>query len=542
MELKTDVLVIGSGIAGLYTAVQMAKFADVILVTKKEKSDSSTNYAQGGIASVLDASDSYENHINDTLIAGAGLCNRKHVEILVKEGPAHIRELMEIGAHFTTSTKGLDLAREGGHSHARIVHAKDLTGKEVERALIEYVATLKNVLVLENHLAIDLLTEHNIKKLKDSPIDSRHCWGAYILDVNNGKVMKIKAKATVVSTGGLGQVYLHTTNPAIATGDGVAMAFRAGAKLSNLEFIQFHPTSLYHSGAQSLRDQAFLISEAVRGFGGILRNLSGERFMPRYDERLELAPRDIVARAIDSEMKKRGDDYVLLDITHKLANEIKDHFPNIYQKCLSLGIDITRECIPVVPAAHYSCGGIVVDEQGKTSLCGLYATGEASMTGVHGANRLASNSLLEALVFSSRAADGIKRQLQENDELLPEIPDWDETGVLSADEKVVISHSERELKQLMSDYVGIVRSDLRLNRASRRINVLYEEVEEFYKKTKVFAGLIELRNLITCSYLVVKSAIQRKESRGLHYSLDYPATLPENEVTDTLLQNTYQKS
>jgi L-aspartate oxidase len=542
MELKTEVLIIGSGIAGLYTAVQMAKFADVILVTKKEKSDSSTNYAQGGIASVLDSSDSYQNHINDTLIAGAGLCNRKHVEILVKEGPSHIKELMEIGAHFTTSQSGLDLAREGGHSHARIVHAKDLTGKEVERALIEYVANLQNVLVLENHLAIDLLTEHNIKKLKDSPIDSRHCWGAYILDINKGKVIKIKARATVVSTGGLGQVYLHTTNPSIATGDGVAMAFRAGAKLGDLEFIQFHPTSLFYPGAQSLREQAFLISEAVRGFGGILRNLSGERFMPKYDQRLELAPRDIVARAIDSELKKSGDDYVLLDITHKPASEIKDHFPNIYQKCLSLGIDITKDCIPVVPAAHYSCGGIVVDEYGRTSLSSLYATGEASMTGVHGANRLASNSLLEALVFSARVAEGIQQQLKKGIEPLPEIPDWDETGVLTADEKVVISHSERELKQLMSDYVGIVRSDLRLDRAARRINVLYEEVEEFYKKTKVFSGLIELRNLITCSYLIVKCAILRKESRGLHYSLDYPNLLPENEIADTIIQNKYQKS
>ena len=542
MELKTDVLIVGSGIAGLYTAVQMAKFADVILVTKKEKSESSTNYAQGGIASVLDSTDSFESHINDTLIAGAGLCSRERVEMLVREGPSHIKELMDIGVRFTTSPKGLDLAREGGHSHARIVHAKDLTGKEVERALIEYVATLKNVLVLENHLAIDLLTEHNIKKLKDSPIDNRHCWGAYILDIDNNKVIKIKAKTTVISTGGMGQVYLHTTNPSIATGDGFAMAYRAGARLGNLEFIQFHPTSLYASGAGALRDQAFLISEAVRGFGGILRNLSGEQFMTRYDSRMELAPRDIVARAIDSELKKRGEEYVVLDITHKSSSEIKDHFPNIYAKCLSLGIDITTQHIPVVPAAHYACGGIVVDEHSKTSLCGLYATGEVSMTGIHGANRLASNSLLEALVFSGRAATSISEQMKLGGDTLPDIPDWDETGVLTADEKVVISHSERELKQLMSDYVGIVRSDLRLHRAGRRINTLYEEVEEFYKKTKVFSSLIELRNLITSSYLVVKCALRRKESRGLHFSLDYPAAAESDKVEDTIIQNTYQKS
>ncbi len=541
MEKTTDVLIIGSGIAGLYTALKVSKFANVILVTKKEKTESGTNYAQGGIASVLDGTDSFENHINDTLVAGAALCDRERVEILVKEGPEHIRELMEIGTRFTMSGNEFDLAREGGHSHARIVHAQDLTGREVERALVEYVSSVPNITILENHLAIDLLTEHNIKKLKNSPIDSRHCWGAYILDIENEKVIKIKACATVLASGGIGQVYLHTTNPAIATGDGFAMAYRAGARLSNMEFIQFHPTSLYSTGTSSTREQAFLISEAVRGFGGILRTKSGDRFMGKYDSRLELAPRDIVARAIDSELKKEGEDFVYLDITRKPASEIKVHFPNIYEKCLSIGIDITKDFIPVVPAAHYACGGVIVDSFGSTSLQFLYAAGEVSMTGVHGANRLASNSLLEALVYSGRASAAIKKQLETKSTVLPQIPDWDEAGVLTPDEMVVISHSEKEVKQLMSDYVGIVRSDLRLERAQRRINTLFEEVEEFYKKNKVFSSLIELRNLVTCAYLIVKCALLRKESRGLHFSLDYPAS-SQDVPSDTVIRNKYQKS
>ncbi len=543
MEIVTEVLVIGSGIGGLYTAAQISKYAEVTLVTKKEKSESSTNYAQGGIASVLDSRDSFDNHINDTLIAGAGLCHKDIVEMIVKEGPAHIKELINLGARFTLSdSSNLDLVREGGHSFPRIVHAKDLTGKEVERTLIEYISAQKNVAVLENHLAIDLLTEHNLTNLKDSPSENLHCWGAYVLDINGERVIKIKAKATVIATGGMGQVYLHTTNPGIATGDGVAMAYRAGARLSNLEFIQFHPTSLYNSGAHSIREQAFLISEAVRGFGGILRNQTGERFMTKYDSRLELAPRDIVARAIDSELKISGEDFVYLDITHKSSSEIKDHFPNIYERCLKEGIDATTAFIPVVPAAHYICGGIIVDSFSRTSINGLYATGEVSMTGVHGANRLASNSLLEALVFASRAAQGISEQIKENSTVLPDIPDWDETNVISPDEKIMISHGERELKQLMSDYVGIVRSNLRLSRAARRIKTLNLEVEEIYKKTKVFAALLELRNLVTSAYLIVKCATLRKESRGLHYSLDYPELNKAGKIKDTIIQNKYQKS
>ena len=542
MNYNTDVLVIGSGIAGLYSAIKISEFASVILVTKKEKSESNTNYAQGGIASVLDPHDSFENHIRDTLIAGAGLCNERTVEILVKEGPAQIHELIEIGTGFTTKNGVLDLAKEGGHSFSRIVHAKDLTGREVERALIEKAGNSPNIQIIENALSIDLITEHNVKNLRSQPITSRHCWGAYVLRNETGKVEKIISRATVLATGGIGQVYMHTTNPPIATGDGFAMAYRAGAKMGNMEFIQFHPTSFYDPKPGNKSTHSFLISEAVRGYGGILRNLSGQAFMSNYDSRKDLAPRDIVARAIDSEMKRRGEDYVLLDITHMPVAESIDHFPNIYKNCLEKGIDITKEMIPVVPAAHYICGGVLVDEFSRTSLSGLYAVGEVSMTGVHGANRLASNSLLEALVFAQRAATSIKNEMSGFPVCHEPIPDWDDSGTLSADEKILISHGFRELKQLMSDYVGIVRSDLRLEFASRRIQLLYTEIEDFYKKTKVFDSLIELRNLVTSGYLVVKSALLRKESRGLHFTLDYPVSDPSNSPKDTIIQNTYQKS
>lgn len=542
MNFKTDVLVIGSGIAGLYSAIKISEFAEVILVTKKDKSESNTNYAQGGIASVLDPNDSFENHIKDTLIAGAGLCDRKTVEILVKEGPDRIMELVEIGTGFTLKDGKLDLVREGGHSFSRIVHAKDLTGKEVERALIEKAANTPNIIIIENTLAIDLITEHNVTNLRHLPISSRHCWGAYVLENSSGKVIKITSKATILATGGIGQVYFHTTNPSIATGDGFAMAYRAGAKMGNMEFIQFHPTSFYDPKPDNKATHSFLISEAVRGFGGILRNGSGDAFMHRYDPRKELAPRDIVARAIDTEMKKKGEDFVYLDITHKEKSQILDHFPNIYQNCLNRGVDITSNYIPVVPAAHYICGGVCVDEFSRTTLTGLYAVGEVSMTGVHGANRLASNSLLEALVFAQRAANDIRKNINDFPGCAEHIPDWDDSGTLTADEKVLITHGARELKQLMSDYVGIVRSNLRLDFASRRINLLYNEIEEFYKKTKVFDSLIELRNLVTSGYLIVKSAVIRKESRGLHYTLDYPLTDETRPPENTIIQNTYQKS
>lgn len=534
--LKTDVLIIGSGIAGLFAAIKISRFADVIVVTKKDKTESNTNYAQGGIASVIDQTDSFDKHVNDTLIAGAGLCKKEIVELMVKEGPDRIKELMFLGAQFTMKNGKLDLVREGGHSFPRIVHAQDLTGKEVERALIAMVNKLKNITVIENTLAIDLITEHNISTLRDTPLDRRNCYGAYVYDSSKKKVITIQAKVTVLATGGLGQVYQHTTNPMIATGDGFAMAYRAGAKIGNMEFIQFHPTSLYLPNKTNT-NTAFLISEAVRGFGAVLRTKNGEEFMSKYDPRKELAPRDIVARAIDSEMKKSGDEFVYLDITHKAKSEIISHFPNIYQNCLSAGIDITKEFIPVVPAAHYACGGVVVDQFSRTTINGLYACGEVSMTGVHGANRLASNSLLEAVVFSNRAALKINDHLKDISLSIPSIPDWDESGTLTSDELVLITHSLKEVKQTMWDYVGIVRSNNRLERAQRRIANLSEEIEHLYKKTKVFNDIIELRNIVTCAELIIQSAMLRKESRGLHHTIDYPYLDDKNFLKDTIIQN-----
>lgn len=537
MIINTDVLIIGSGIAGLYAAVKISENLSVTIVTKKDKAESNTNYAQGGIASVISPTDTYEKHIQDTLVAGADLCNLKTVEILVKEGPERIYDLIDLGTRFTYKNGKLDLAKEGGHSTHRIVHSADLTGREVERSLLDNASSKENITILENHLAIDLITEHNVYQLKSKPIQNRHCWGAYVLDIEKNEVITIVAKATIMATGGLGQVYLHTTNPTIATGDGFAMAYRAGAKLGNMEFIQFHPTTLYFQEEyNNSYKPSFLISEAVRGFGGILRTKDLKEFMENYDSRKELAPRDIVARAIDNELKKRGDDFVYLDITHKNKNDIIEHFPYIYKNCLEKGIDITTDMIPVVPAAHYHCGGIIVDEYGRSSLSGLYATGEVSMTGVHGANRLASNSLLEALVFSFRAVGYIENcLLNSNDITIPAIPIWDESGTLSSDEKIMITHSIREVKQVMWDYVGIVRSDLRLDRAEKRIHNLYIEIEDMYKKTKVFEDILELRNLITCSHAIIKSAKTRKESRGLHYTLDYPNKL--HKAQDTVIRN-----
>jgi L-aspartate oxidase len=540
MALKTDVLVIGSGIAGLFTALKISEYASVVLVTKKNKDDSNTNYAQGGIASVIDTKDTFEKHINDTLVAGAGLCNKHAVEIMVNEGPDRIEDLIQLGTDFTRKDGKLDLAKEGGHSMPRIVHSRDLTGKEIERALIESVNSRSNIRVIENTLAIDLLTEHNVHNLKEATLNNRNCWGAYVLLCNENKVEKIVSKATVLATGGLGQVYLHTTNPPIATGDGFAMAYRAGARLGNMEFVQFHPTGLYT--AENQRDfhaPAFLISEAVRGFGGVLRTQDGIAFMEKYDSRKDLAPRDIVARAIDSELKRRGDEFVFLDITHKKKEDILEHFPNIYENCLKYGIDISKDYIPVVPVAHYCCGGIVVDENARTSLKGLYACGEVTMTGVHGANRLASNSLLEAVVFGYRAALNIKEFLKSKELIAPEIPDWDDSGTLSADEKVLITHSTREVKQVMWDYVGIVRSNLRLERAASRIHNIFIETENLYKKTKIFEDILELRNLVACAHIIIKSAMNRKESRGLHYTLDYPSVDYISDPKETIIINTH---
>ncbi len=538
MTLKTDVLVIGSGIAGLFAALKISEYADVIMVTKKNKAESNTNYAQGGIASVIDPTDTFEKHVEDTLIAGAGLCNRKAVESMVKEGPERIKDLIDIGTNFTKKGKDFDLAREGGHSMSRILHAKDLTGQEIERALIHAVENKKNIKIFENAIAIDLLTEHNISRIKQSPNKNRNCWGAYILDSSKNEVIKINSKATILATGGLGQVYLHTTNPLIATGDGFAMAYRAGVEIGNMEFIQFHPTSFYNTQMGSeFTGRSFLISEAVRGFGGLLRTKDGNLFMQNYDSRKELAPRDIVARAIDSELKKRGDNYVFLDLTHKNSQEIINHFPNIYSTCVKYGIDITKDFIPVVPAAHYACGGIVVDLQGRTSLHGLYASGEVTMTGVHGANRLASNSLLEALVYAYRCSNSIKDYLNDYTLAIPELLDWDDSGTLTYDERVLITHSISEVKQTMWDYVGIVRSNLRLERAAQRIHNIFMETEALYKKTIVFQEILELRNLVACSHMIIKSAKIRKESRGLHYTIDYPDTLSTDLVANTIIKN-----
>lgn len=533
MKLDTEVLVIGSGIAGLFTALKVSEYADVIVVTKKNKADSNTNFAQGGIASVIDPRDSFEKHIQDTLIAGAGLCNQKAVESMVKEGPERIADLIEIGTQFTRNGENFDLAKEGGHSMSRILHSKDLTGQEIERALINAVETNEKIRLFENTIAIDLLSEHNITGKKGN--ENKNCWGAFVLDINENRVIKIEAKVTVIASGGLGQVYLHTTNPKIATGDGFAIAYRAGVKLANMEFIQFHPTSFFNiKNSPEFNDHSFLVSEAVRGFGAKLRNTKGDTFMEKYDNRLELAPRDIVARSIDSELKKSGDDFVYLDLTAKSANEIIDHFPNIYTTVLKQGIDITKEFIPVVPAAHYACGGIIVDLNGASSLDGLFACGEVSMTGVHGANRLASNSLLEALVYANRCSISIKKYLQ-NKKTIPGLMEWDDSGTLSSDEKILITHTERELKQTMWDYVGIVRSNLRLERAQRRIENLFIETEKLYKKTKVFGELLEQRNLITCSRVIIKCAMMRKESRGLHYSLDYPVLMTNQSDFNTIV-------
>ncbi len=530
MKIQSDFLVIGSGIAGLSYALKVAEFGTVSIVTKKEKAESNTNLAQGGIAAVISRDDKFEFHIEDTMKAGAYLCHRDIVELVVNEAPARIDELIDIGVQFTKKANVLDLGREGGHSKHRIVHAADLTGKEIERALLARISEHPNIKVFENHISIDLITEHHLVGIKEQSKDSTHCWGAYVLDVKENSVKTFIASTTMLATGGAGQVYLHTTNPLIATGDGIAMAHRAGAHVGNLEFIQFHPTTLYNSGSPS-----FLISEAVRGFGAILRNRAGEDFMVKYDPQGSLAPRDIVARAIDSELKRSGDECVYLDITHREPNAVKEHFPNIYERCLKHRIDITKDLIPVVPAAHYSCGGVVTDRNGATSISGLYAVGEVSMTGLHGANRLASNSLLEAVVFSHRAAQVIKEEKFYANPIHNNIPNWDDSGTINSEEWVLVAHNKKEIQQLMWDYVGIVRSNHRLERAQRRVKLILEEVKDFYKRTKVTEELIELRNLSTLADLIIRSALGRKESRGLHFTTDYPNKDDQNWLKDTII-------
>jgi len=527
----SDFLVIGSGIAGLSFALRAAELGSVTIITKKEHKESNTNYAQGGIASVWDPSDSYDQHIRDTLDAGAGLCRREVVEVMVREGPDRIRDLVDWGVRFTREgqSEKYSLAREGGHSRPRILHYKDITGWEIERALVQATAEHPEITILENHMAVDLITEHHTEK--NNQVDGLHCYGAYVLNSETGEVLPYTSTTTLLCTGGAGRVYLHSTNPAIATGDGIAMAYRAGAVLANLEFIQFHPTMFYNPGHES-----FLISEAVRGFGGKLYTLNGRRFMPEYHEQAELGPRDIVARAIDREMKKWGDPYVLLDVTHRDSEEIRERFPNIYEHCLEYRYDISEEPIPVVPAAHYICGGVDVDLWARSSITGLYVIGETAHTGIHGANRLASNSLLEANVFASRAFEHIESHRGDRVRV-PEqqVPAWDDSETENAEEWILIEHDRQELQEIMWDYVGIIRSDLRLQRAMRRVLLINQEVEEFYQRTKVTPALIELRNLAAVSYLMIRSALQRKESRGLHYTTDYPESR-ESECHDTIIQ------
>jgi len=530
-RIDVDFLVIGSGVAGLTYALKVAQVGTVAIVTKKEDMESNTNYAQGGIASVFGADDSFEMHEKDTFSTGAGLCKPEPVKIMVTDGPERIKELIEFGAEFTMKkdSEVFDLGMEGGHSRKRIVHAYDYTGNEVEKRLVNAAREHPNIEIYQNQIAIDLITEHQVKITTQSR--NLNCYGAYVYDVKQGKIIIYAAKVTLLASGGVGKVYQHTTNPDIATGDGLTMAYRAGAMLSNLEFMQFHPTTLFHPDAQS-----FLISEAVRGAGALLRTKNGDRFMMNYDERAELAPRDIVARAIDAEMKKRGDECVYLDLSPIKTSEIKKRFPNIFNQCLKYKLDITQELIPVVPAAHYMCGGISTDLNGCTTIEQLYACGEVASTGVHGANRLASNSLLEALVFSHRAAERVSKCAAEIPLPPRVIPAWDDSGTFNSEEWVLISHDKYDIQKIMWDYVGIVRSDFRLNRAKRRIKIILEEVNDFYRKTKITEKLLELRNLATVALLIIQSAMIRKESRGLHYNIDYPERDDVHFQHDTILQ------
>ncbi len=527
-----DVLIIGSGLAGLTLALNLAESKKVCLVSKRTISDSASSWAQGGIAAVFNNDDSIQAHIQDTLIAGAGLCDVEVTRLVAEHGRETVEWLIEQGVIFTREddNSGYHLTREGGHSHRRIVHAADATGFAVQKTLAQKVCEHANVTLLEEHIAVDLITARKLAHQKliqhDLSAKTDYCLGAYILDNSTGKVITIAAQQTVLATGGTGKVYLYTTNPDVSTGDGVAMAWRAGCRVANMEFIQFHPTCLYHPKAKS-----FLISEAVRGEGGLLRLPDGTRFMPAYDERAELAPRDVVARAIDFEMKKRGLDCVFLDITHRPLEFIQAHFPNIYARCLELGIDISKEPIPVVPAAHYSCGGVMTDHMARTDISNLYAIGETACTGLHGANRLASNSLLECLVFGQAAAQDI---MQQPIRTIPILPHWDESRVTDADEEVLITHTWNELRRFMWNYVGIVRTNKRLSRALHRIHMLRDEVGEFYSNFRISNNLIELRNLLQVAELIVNSAMERHESRGLHYSKDYPNM--EDEAVPTVLE------
>lgn len=522
-------MVIGSGVAGLTYAIKTAKHfpaKKVTVITKAQADETNTKYAQGGIAGVWDEKDSFEKHIDDTLIAGDGLCNKNVVEIVVMEGPERIREIINYGARFDKDESGeYSLGKEGGHSENRILHHKDVTGMEIERALLEELKTCPNIELINHCFVVDLITQHHLGFLVTKATTDIQCYGIYVLNLLTQQIEKILAPITVLASGGNGQAYRTTTNPKIATGDGVAMVYRAKGRIENMEFIQFHPTALYEPG----QSPSFLITEAVRGDGGILRNINGEAFMERYDERKDLAPRDIVARAIDNEMKRAGTEHVYLDCRHMDKDKFIHHFPNIYERCKKMGIDVMEQMIPVAPAAHYSCGGIKTDTMGRTSILNLYACGECASTGLHGANRLASNSLLEAMVFGHRAyLDTVAKVTawEEEEDVkhrwAAQVPDWDAKSTTAPREMILITQSLKELQQIMSDYVGIVRNDVRLQRASRRLDLLHEETEQLYKNTRISPQLCELRNLITVGYLIVKGAEFRKESRGLHYNTDHP--------------------
>jgi L-aspartate oxidase len=531
MIYDCDILVIGSGIGGLYFALKAAGLGKVIVVTKKARWDTTTNLAQGGIASVMSPSDSYDAHIKDTLNAGAGLCNPYIVEKVVKAGPSCINDLSTIGVEFTgdIGSNSLALGREGGHSHKRVVHAADFTGRAIEQALIYATRSHENIQIFEHHYCVDLITQHHLKAgLSD--LEKPRCFGAYVFDREEGRVKTFRARIVMLASGGGGRIYFHTTNPEIATADGVAMAYLAGASIGNLEFVQFHPTTLYHPQSQS-----FLISEAVRGEGGKLILRSGEPFMKKYHPQGELAPRDVVARAIDSELKRTGEQCVYLDVSHLGRDFLEKRFPTIYNKCRELGIDIATEPIPVVPAAHYFCGGVVTDEDGRTDIENLYACGEVAMTGMHGANRLASNSLLEAVAFAKFAIQRVGDELPRISEP-PVIPAWDESGVFDSEEWVIVSHDRNTLTRMMWDYVGIVRSNNRLRKAWERCHLMTRDIREFYRRNPVRSDVVELRNMATAAQLLIESAMMRKESRGLHFNIDYPDRDDRNFKRDTIIK------
>ena len=519
MVKRFDFLVIGSGIAGMSFALKVAHKGRVALVCKSGLEEANTYFAQGGVASVTNLIvDNFDKHIEDTMIAGDWLSDRAAVEQVVRNAPQQIKELISWGVDFDKDANGnFDLHREGGHSEFRILHHKDNTGAEIQDSLIRAIQTHPNIEVFENYFAIEILTQHHLGVTVTRQTPHIECYGAYIMDMKTGKIDTFLSKVTLMATGGIGAVYQTTTNPLVATGDGIAMVYRAKGTVKDMEFVQFHPTALFHPGDRP----SFLITEAMRGYGGVLRTLDGKEFMQKYDKRLSLAPRDIVARAIDNEMKTRGEDHVYLDVTHKDAEETKKHFPNIYQKCLSLGIDITKEYIPVAPAAHYLCGGISVDLNGQSSIRRLYAIGECSCTGLHGGNRLASNSLIEAVVYADAAAKHAISTFDRYD-FNTDIPEWNDEGTISTEERVLITQSMKEVNQIMEAYVGIVRSNVRLTRAWNRLDILYEETEALFKRCKASRELCELRNMINVGYLITRQAMERKESKGLHYTIDYP--------------------